>query len=314
LGLAIFTGISAPSRAGQDTTAFLNAATSDFQSIANFVNGPFMNSLGFFTGLGWNTNPTVYDLVSGPHFSLSVAGGADFITMPNLANLNLPVVSASSAFSLPSGVPLPFPVITGRIGLFNGFDAGFRYTYLPPINAGTFGGNFNGWGIDLRYKIFDGMTSPTVTLSTSFDTMTGTFNVAANNISETANFTGPSSTNYPSATLTGNANYALNWVTRSVGAKITIGKNIGVLYPYAAVGFQRNSGSVSSTISGSFSANLDGAGTSNPSVVSTGEPTLFEPKYVVGLDLGGGPGLQIAAVGESNGTDVAGTLTLAAGF
>ncbi len=320
LGLAIilFCGFQTTARAGQDTTDFINTATADMQTIANFVNGPFAKSMGFFTGLGWNTNPTVYDLTAGPHFSISFAAGADFIGLPNLNNLTgLSVVSAATNFSLPSGVPLPYPVMTARIGLFNGFDAGFRYTYLPPINAGSFGGNFSGWGIDLRYKIFEGMGVPTVTLSTSYDTMTGAFDVTTSNISQTVTYTDSTSHNSYTGTLTGNSSYSLNWVTRTMGAKITIGKQLGVLYPYAAVGFERNSGSITSTLTGNFTAALGGSEPNTaftPSVSSTGAPVVLEPKYVLGLDLGGGPGLQLAMVGESNGTDVAGTLTLAAGF
>lgn len=318
LCVLLFLGFQKTLWAGQDTTDFINTATTDMQTIASFVNGPFANSLGFFTGLGWNTNPTVYDLTVGPHFSITFAAGADFIGLPNLNNLTgLSVVSAATNFSLPSGIPLPYPVVTARIGLFNGFDAGFRYTYLPPINAGSFGGNFNGWGIDLRYKIFEGMGVPTVTLSTSYDTMTGTFNVSTSNINQTVTYTDPNSSNSYTGTLTGNSNYSLNWVTHSVGAKIAIGKQLGVFYPYAAVGFERNSGNITSTITGNFTAALGGSEPStsfSPSVSATGAPVVLEPKYVLGLDLGGGPGLQLAVVGESNGTDVAGTLTLAAGF
>ncbi len=316
--LGLFLGLKTSVKADQNSD-FIAQANADFQTVANFVNGPFSNSLGFFTGLGWNTNPTVYDLGLGlgPHFSVGFAAGADFIGLPNMNSLNLPVVSASANFSLPSGVPLPYPVITARIGLFNGFDAGFRYTYLPPINGGNFGGNFSGWGIDLRYKIFDGLTAPTVTLSTSFDSMSGTFNVSTANINQSGTYT-DNGTQYNS-TLSGNSNYALNWNTRSMGAKISIGKSLGVFYPYASIGFQRNSGAITSTITGNFTETLSNGGTTSSSTFNTtdvaaGAPVVLEPKYVLGLDLGGGPGLQIAVVGESNGTDLAGALTLSAGF
>jgi hypothetical protein len=91
--LALFLASMTTVKADQNSD-FIAQANSDFQSVANFVNGPFANSLGFFTGLGWNTNPTVYDLGLGlgPHFSVGFAGGADFIGLPNLNNLSLPVV------------------------------------------------------------------------------------------------------------------------------------------------------------------------------------------------------------------------------
>jgi hypothetical protein len=290
---------------------FQAQAQADFQTIAGFMNGPFINSMGFFTGLGWDVPPTVYDFVSGPHFELSVGAGADFIPLPNLGSLSLPAVSASTNLSLPSGIPLPYPVATARIGLFNGFDAGFRYTYLPSISAAGVGGNFTGWGIDLRYKLFEGMELPTVTLSTSYDTMTGNFSVSTPNINQSGTYT-DNGTQY-SSNLTGNSNYALNWNTKSVGAKVMVGKSLGIFYPFAGIGFQRNSGSITSTMTGNFSESLNG-GASNPfsvNAISQGSPVVLEPKYVLGFTLGGGLGIAWSVVGESNGTDIAGSTSFA---
>ncbi len=300
-------------------------ANFDFQSIASFVNGPFVNSLGFFTGLGWDNTPSVYDLMSipGPHFSLSVGAGADFIPLPNLNNLSgLNVVSASSNFSLPSGVPLPYPVVTARIGLFPGMDAGFRYTTIPTVSAGGVGGNMTGWGLDLRYKLFDGGELPTVTLVTSFDSMTGNVSISTGNISQTgitytASGPGQSGTTYTNASLSGSSTYNLNWNTQSVGAMVMIGKSTVILYPFAGVGFQRNSGTITSSLTGSYTANLNDGSTPqtfNPSGVSAGAPVVLEPKFEAGLNFGAGLGINWMVMAESNGTDLAASTSFLLGF
>lgn len=312
---------SAQAQLNTDIYGLRNQANSDFQSIASFVNGPFVNSLGFFTSLGWDNTPSVYDLMSipGPHFSLSVGAGADFIPLPNLNNLTgLNVVSASSNFSLPSGVPLPFPVVTVRMGLFQGMDAGFRYTTIPSVSVGGVGGTFTGWGLDLRYKLFDGGELPTVTLVTSFDSMTGNVSISTGNINQTGiNYTAPNGDNYPNASLTGSSIYALNWNTQSVGAMVMIGKSTVILYPFAGVGFQRNSGTITSSLNGSYTANLgDGSTplTINPSGVSAGTPVVLEPKFEAGLNFGAGLGINWMVMAESNGTDLAASTSFLLAF
>jgi len=60
------------SAATTGTDHFEAQAAADFQEIAGFMNGPFINSLGFFTGLGWNGTPGVFDLTGGPHFELGL--------------------------------------------------------------------------------------------------------------------------------------------------------------------------------------------------------------------------------------------------
>jgi hypothetical protein len=311
-------GFQSVARAGQDTTDFINQANSDFQSVANFMNVPFVNSMGFFTSLGWNLPPGVYDLISvtGPHFELSFGAGADFIHLPNLNNLTgLSVVSATQNLSLPSGFPLPFPVVTARIGLFSGCDAGVRVSYIPSVTEGSVGGGFTGWGLDLRYKLCDGAALPTVTLSTSFDTMTGNITVNTGDISQSGiSYTDPGSgTTYTNATLSGSSNYTLNWTTRSVGAMLIVGKNLVVVSPFAGIGFQRNSGTITSSLSGSFTADLGGSEPATdftPSAVASGAPVVLEPKCVLGLNFGTGLGWQWSAVGETNGSDIAAILNL----
>jgi hypothetical protein len=93
-----------------------------------------------------------------------------------------------------------------------------------------------------------------------------------------------------------------------------VGKNLGILYPFAGIGFQRNSGTITSTISG-LTATLDASDTNPvPSAVSSSAPVVLEPKYVLGFNLGAGLGLQWAVMGESNGTDIAGNTSFGLQF
>ncbi len=287
---------------------FANQAQTDYQTIANYVNTQFAKSMGFITTLGWNTPPGVFDLLSGPRLEVGIGAGADLMGLPNLNNLTLGAINLGSNFNLPSSVPFPFPVITGRVGLANGLDLGVKFLYLPLVSLSDLGftANYFGWGLDLRYKILDGTTLPTVTVGVSWDTMKGSFSLstAIDQIS-TYNDPGPP----PSAnavSFTGTNNYTLNWDTQSFGAQVQVGKDLNILYPFVAVGFQRNSGTISSIMNGTGTYSINGGASQPINLLATSNapPVYFEPKYVAGLDFG--QGLHWAIVGESNGTDIAG--------
>lgn len=313
-------GILAASGAKAQTPEqdFANQAQSDYQTITNYVNGIFAKSMGFYSTLGWNTPPGVFDFVAGPHIEVGLGVGADLISIPGLSSLNLGAVNAGSNFSLPSFLPAPFPVVTGRVGLMNGLDLGLKLNYLPAVSIPELGfsANYVGWGLDLRYKILDGkLTLPAVTVGLSWDTMRGGFSVVTN-VNQTSQYQDPNTSLNYTANLTGTNTYNLNWDTRSFGAKVEVGKDLGVIYPFAAVGFQRNSGDVSSTMTGKGVLNLSGSLTSpynvNLNATTSSIPVIFEPKFVAGFDLG--QGLHWAVVGESNGTDIAGSTSFRAQF
>lgn len=294
---------------------FSNAAAGDYQKISDYINGQFAKSMGFFTTLGWNSPAGVFDLLSGPHFELGLGVGADLVNIPNLNSLSLSAINLNSNVSIPAVLPAPFPVITGKVGLMNGLDLGLKFNYLPLVNLPDFGfaANYFGWGLDLRYKILDGAYVPTVTIGVSWDQMKGSLSLAtAINQSGTYNDSG---TPY-SETFTGNNNYTLNWDTKSFGAQLQVGKDLGFLYPFGAIGFQRNSGSITSNMIGSGTLNISGSLTSpaavNLNVVSVAPPVYFEPKFVLGLDFG--VGLHWAVVAESNGTDIAGSTSFRVQF
>lgn len=315
-GIVGIIGFNPPKAAADAESDFQSQATNDYQNISNYVNGTFAKSMGFFTTLGWNTPTGVFDLLSGPRVELGVGVGADLINIPDLNSLTLQAINLGSNVSIPAVIPAPFPVITGRIGLMNGLDFGVKFNYLPNVSLPDvgIGANFYGWGLDLRYKVVDSVYAPTVTVGVSWDQMKGNLSVAtAINQSGTYN---DGSTSYPNTTFTGNNNYDLNWDTKSFGAQVQVGKDLGVIYPFAAVGFQRNSGNISSTMTGSGNVIVPGStNTATPvnlNVTSNSPPVYFEPKYVLGLDFGAG--LHWAIVGESNGTDIAGSTSLRVQF
>jgi hypothetical protein len=310
-------------KASTGTNDFEAQAAVDFQKITDFINSPFQNSLGFFTGLGWNGTPGVFDLTAsplggGPHFELGLGVGADVIGLPSLSTLNLSAIDASSNISLPGWIPIPFPVITARIGLFNGLDIGARCTYLPPVAVAGINAKYTGWGLDLRYKVLDGLQVPTVTVGMSFDSLNGNVSIATN-VNQSSSYYDANDLSTYNVVLTGTTTYALDWNTRSVGAKISVGKGLGILYPFAAIGFQRNEGSVTSTLTGNYSETLSGGannGSANSVITgkTVGAPVVLEPKYVLGFDIGGGLGLHWSVVGESNGTDIAGSTAIRGQF
>jgi hypothetical protein len=285
---------------------FTADAQADYQSLINYINDRFAGSMGFVTSAGWNTPTQVYDIVSGPRVEVGVGLGVDFINLPGLNSISLNAVQLSSNANIPAVLPFPFPVITGKIGLMNGLDLGVKFNYLPMINLPDLGfeANFLGWGLDLRYKLVEGATAPTVVVGVSFDDMSGNLSIGTP-INQSGSYYDSNTATTYSINFTGSNNYDLSWSTKTFGAQLQAGKDLGMVYPFAAIGFQRSSGSITSTMKGSGTLTVS-PNPSTPvsiSAVSSSAPVLFEPKYVLGLDFG--MGLHWAIVGESNGTDIA---------
>jgi hypothetical protein len=188
----------------------------------------------------------------------------------------------------------------------NGLDVGFRLAYLPMVALPDvgFSANFVGWGLDLRYKIVEGVYLPTVSVGMSYDNFSGNLSVSTN-VNQSSSYT-YSGTSY-SATLAGTTAYALNWNVRSFGAKVEVGKDLGILYPFGAIGFQRNSGGITSSLTGNGTVTMsDAPGDTAPvnfTASTTSAPQVFEPKFLLGIDIG--QGLHWSVIGESNGVDIA---------
>ena len=283
---------------GQTVAQFDTSGLADMQSISDYLNSQFTKSMGFYSTLGWDNPPTVFDLISGPHFEFGIGGGVDLIQVTSLNNLNLQALQGTANVSIPSQLPAPYPVGTLRVGLAHGLDVGLKVRYLPQITLSSLGfaANYTGVGADFRYKIMEGRTLPTVTVGVSFDELQGNLGFGTD-VNQNTTYYGSS------ASVSGTTKYALNWNVHSFGAKLLVGKDLMVIYPFAAVGFQRNSGTVVSNITGQLTTTVAGnPGAINANVTSNGTPVLFEPKYVLGLDFG--EGFHWSIVGESNGSDL----------
>lgn len=288
---------------------FLNQAQVDYQTMSDYINGQFAKSMGFFTSLGWNTPPDVFDIVNGPHAEIGIGGGAQLVTVPNLTSLTLGAINLSSVTSMPSLLPAPFPVITCRLGVLNGLDVGVKFNWMPLMSLSNVGftANYFGWGLDLRYRILDEVYTPTIAVGVSLDSMQGSFSLATG-INQISTFE-----SLP-VTFTGNNDYTLNWNTRSFGAQLVIGKDLATIFPFAAAGFQRNSGNISSIMKGGGTYQV-GNGTVTPISLmaeSNGPPVYFEPKFVLGFDFG--EGLHWALVGETNTREIAASTSFRAQF
>jgi len=57
-----------------------------------------------------------------------------------------------------------------------------------------------------------------------------------------------------------------------MGAKLMIGKGLGILYPFAGIGFQRNEGSITSSMTGALTETLTGGsfpGSANSTIIGS---------------------------------------------
>lgn len=323
--LCLFTApkISLGQTPAQVAAQFSQSATNDFGTVSTFINSQFAPNLGLFSTLGWDTPPNIFQItnVIGPKFSLGVGVGADFFKIADTP-LNLSVLNNDPDASNPGqqlnqslknvglpGLPIPFPFATLRIGLIDGLDIGFRYTELPNISASSSSFNvaakYTGYGFDLRYKLLATHGLPDLTMGIHWNTLNGSIALGGS-----ANETDPDYQGY-TAVVNGTATYTESWNINDFGPEVQLGYNLaGILYPYIGVGFERYSGRVTSTMSGTVNAQLtnntipaETASTNIPLSLANGQPpTVIEPKYTVGLDIGS----FWTTVFETNGTIIAG--------
>jgi hypothetical protein len=295
--------------AQQAANDFAAQAAQDFQNVSTFVNSQFAPNLGFLSTLGWNTPPTVFnwDSVTGPHIAIGVGVGADFFKISDTP-LHLSVLNNNSETNpgqqlnqslqgagLP-GLPVPYPFANIRVGLIEGLDIGFRYTEIPTIAVNSSSYNINahytGYGFDLRYKLIQGHNLPNLTMGVHWNTLNGEIALGAS-ANQSGDYTDPNSHVTFATTVTGNAIYDESWSVNDFGPELTLGYNVlGILYPYAGIGFERYSGSVSATLRGSATVTADTIPSTGPmsaniplNYINAQEPTTFEPHYLVGVSL-----------------------------
>ena len=303
---------------------FAAQATGDFNSVSHFINSQFAPNLGLFSTLGWDTPPNIFQFVNptGPKFSIGVGVGADFFKIADTP-LNLSVLNTSqesnpgqqlnqslTSAGLP-GLPIPFPFATLRIGLLDGLDIGFRYTELPNISANSssfnFATHYTGYGFDLRYKLLANHGLPDLTMGIHWNTLNGSIALGSS-ANQTSDYTDSGVTYVTN--VAGTATYTENWNINDFGPEIQLGYSLaGILYPYVSVGFERYSGNVTATLTGNVTvaantipATTTGTATIPLGLVNSQPPTVIEPKYTVGLDIGS----FWTTVFETNGTVIAG--------
>jgi hypothetical protein len=294
-------------KAQVNDSQFQSFITSDAQVILDTLNDPFAKGMGFFSSLGWNTPPVIFDFKDGPRVEVGVGLGAQLINLPDLSALTAGVtyLDPGATVNIPTFLPLPFPVATARVGLFNGLDVGGKFTYIPAFDLSAIGidvaADLTGFGFDVRFKVVDDPLLPTIAVGGSYDVMKGNVTVSTD-VNQDFNVNG-----VDDGHVDGTASYALDWDLQSFGAKVIVGKDLAGFYPFGSIGFQRNSGSVTSTFSG-LTTTLDAPGSGTPmalaAVVSAQTPVLFEPKFVLGIDVG--EGFKWGLLFESNGVDIAG--------
>jgi hypothetical protein len=306
------------SRAATPNQNFDAQANADSQLITRNLNRTFAGNSGFFTSLGWNSPSSGFELLLGPRMELGIDLGADFVSFPSFASLPLGALRSTSIVTMPSNLPAPYTALTGRVVLFHNFDAGVRMTYLPVVNFADTGitTNFIGLGFEARYKILEGVGFPDISLGLSWDTQAGNFSKTSG-VNQASTYTDPTSGLVYDVSVVGNSLYSMKWDVRSLGVKMVLGKDLGAAYPFIAVGFQTNTGTVSSNLSGPVTATLSGppgGGTSTPDITSSSStiPVDTEPKFAIGIDTG--RGFHWTLVGESNGTDVAVDMSFRAQF
>jgi hypothetical protein len=302
---------------GTPADDFAAAAAQDFEQVSSFINGQFAPNLGFFSTLGWNTPPTVFNWTSilGPHIEIGAGVGIDLFKISN-QTLTLSVLDQTSetnpgqqindtlkSIGL-SGLPVPYPFATARVGLFGGLDIGFRYTEIPQVavNSSSFNvsARYTGYGFDLRYKLLEGHQLPNVTMGVHWNTFNG--NIGFTGSADQSNTSYPDGGVTYTANVTGSATYNESWSVNDFGPELSVGYNLlGFIYPYAGIGFERYSGNVTATLSGSATVDITAPSSSSAVIPLNFKdgllPTTFEAHYLAGVNI-----FSVwSVVGEANG-------------
>ncbi len=305
LGLSACLLAGSPHRAAAQLADFQNQILADYQTITNFVNGQMSKSICFFSTLGWQNAPTVFDFLGNPRVQAGFGMGVDAINISNINNLQLKALVGSSNVNMPSVLPAPFPMVTLRTAIIPGLDVGAKLLHMPPINVPSMGfsGQYTGWGLDMRYRFLDRFPLPVIAVGASWDTLYGSTTIATS-VLQSSVYYDPGANN---ASITGNTNYDFDWNVKSFGARLMVGENCGEFFPYVSVGFQRNSGWIRSSVIGHVTATVNST-TGSPislDIQNAGQPVVLEPKFVLGFMIGDGFSWNV--VGESNGSDIAGS-------
>jgi hypothetical protein len=233
----------------------------------------------------------------------------DLLKVSDVNSLPLKALQSEGNIDIPKVLPLPFPVWHAKGGLLKGVDFGIRGGSIPRLKFDEGRINFANrcLGMELRCRAVAGKTLPTVTVSATWDMLQGDV-YASNDVDQQAQYWDDGTMSWYTGTITGRTVYHTAWDVRSFGVKVVAGKGFGVAYPFAGVGFQRNAGTVRSSLSVRVHETLtDGVTTAEQDMAldyaDDVRPKVVEPKILLGLDLGSV--FYWTLLGETNAKDYA---------
>jgi hypothetical protein len=309
--LAVFASALSPATAASPidnaNINFQKDVQSDYDMVSDFVNGQLARSFGFYSGLGWQVNPTVLDLLNGPRIEVGVGVGADLMKLGNVDSLRFKALESGGNIDLPKIMPFPFPVWHLKGGLLKGVDFGLRGGSIPRLrlNEGQFSYVSKNLGMELRCRAIERKDLPTVTVCASWDKLQGDC-YANTNVDQKSQYLDGGI--LYDVTILGKAVYYTSWNVHSFGVKVLVGKYFGVIYPFAGFGFQRNAGVVHSQLNVKVHESVtDGVLTPQQDVelnyYNDRRPKVVENKVLCGVELGGPFFWTILF--ETNGRDTA---------
>jgi hypothetical protein len=285
------------------TDDYLRDITADYNRISDSLNSQLARSFGFYASLGWMDGPGGLDLLKGPRVEFGGGVGVDLAKVDS-TSIPLGVLSPDSNVDIPSTLPLPYPVWHARVGVLKGLDIGFRGTGLPRIQKEQISVANRGFGFALRYLAIHGLKYPDVSVQATWDFMKGDVSFATDVDQATPYTSGGTTYN---GTIQGTTLYQEIWNVRSFGLKVMVGKSVGIFHPYAALGFQRHAGEVTSKLWLDLTGTIEGVGGSaerlSAVLTRSAEPPITQPKYMVGFELGSG--FYWSNLFETNGHDYA---------
>ena len=237
----------------------------DGKKIGAWFNNELGKHLGFYAGSGGLTpgNP----LGGLPHFEIGIGGGVDLAAIdigPFPKSADLALIQDLPIGDLPfSDIPLPLPLwaLHADIGIFPGIDVaivkmlsidvGGKFGFLPNLDFGTGEVGSTLYGGEVRIGILqDNLAIPGLSLTLGYEGVTGGFTLTQKDFikDNQVNLPVPGTTATLSGTINGDITIENTYNANVFSGKILLSKNLLFILPYGGVGFQLNSGNVSTTI------------------------------------------------------------------
>lgn len=290
-------------------TAATTALQSDYQKIGLWFSDQFADAMAYNAASGTNMPANVAKL---PGFELGVTFGvtASEIDTDALSQLGTSVIDTTQV-DVYSRLPVPVGVAHVKVGLPWGMDLGGKfgsYTLSADKEDSNFSFKNAVWGIELRKALAeDGLTRPFgLALGVSLDGNNG-------RITYDQPYNTP--TTYQGDTVTPDVTNRItsDASVRTVGAKVTVSKNLLIVTPFAGLGLNKNFGSVRSTIRSFGNVTTTGAGGGTQAVdvssVAEAKANDVDTRLFAGIEMNILL-LKLGISAEYAGKDVAGNIGL----